>query len=153
MHLRSTLPCLLFAPGILFDQLILVYQDWIRHWVITQSILSCAFIPLLKSALKNPGSCDSYRAIAGSSLILKCFETCIMIIWGDKLNSDTLQFGFKINCSTSTATWLVQEVLQHFLKRGSNPIAPVLDFSNAFDLAKCNIMFNALLEKDYLQWR
>ena len=142
-----TSDCLLHAPDILFNQLAMVFQDWMRHGVITQSILACAFIPLLKNSLKNPGNTDSYRAIAGSSLILKCFETCILIIWGDKLNSDSLQFGFKKKCSTSSATWLVQEVLQHFLKRGSNPIAVVLDCSKAFDLAKFNIIFNSLLER------
>jgi hypothetical protein len=125
----------------------MIFQDWMRHRIITQSILACAFIPLLKNALKNLGNMDSYRAIAWSSLILKCFETCILIIWGDKLNSDSLQFGFKKKCSTSSATWLVQEVLQHFLKRGSNLIAVVLDCSKAFDLAKFNIISNSLLEK------
>ena len=138
---------LLHAPDILFNQLAMVFQDWMRHGVITSSILACAFIPLLKSALKNSGNTDSYRAIAGSSLILKCFETCILIIWGDKLSSDTLQFGFKKNCSTSSATWLVQETLQHFLKKGSKPIAVVLDCSKAFDKAKFSILFNSLLEK------
>ena len=49
--------------------------------------------------------------------------------------------------STSTVTWLVQEVFQHFLKRGSNPIAVILDCSKAFDLVKINKICNALLEK------
>ena len=43
-----TSDCLLHAPDILFNQLSMVFQDWMRHGVITQSILECAFIPLLK---------------------------------------------------------------------------------------------------------
>ena len=66
-------------------------------------------------------------------------------MWGDKLHSDTLQFGFKRGCGTSSATWLVQEVLQHYLQEGSKPIAVVLDCSKAFDLAKFNILFEKLL--------
>ena len=64
---------------------------------------------------------------------------------GDLLHSDSLQFGFKRGCGTSTATWLVQEVLQQYLRAGSKPTAVVLDCSKAFDLAKFNILFEKLL--------
>ena len=111
----------------------------------TKRILSCAFVPLLKSNLKDPAKTDSYRAIAGSSLLLKLFEQCVLLVWGDQLNSDSLQFGFKRGCGTSTATWLVQEVLQTYLRAGSKPIDVVLDCSKAFDLAKFNILFEKLL--------
>ena len=73
----------------------------------TPSVLACAFIPLLKNSLKDLGRMDSYRAVAGSSLLLKIFEWCILIVCGAKMNSDSLQFGFKKKCSTGTATWLV----------------------------------------------
>ena len=134
---------LLHGPDILFEHLAAVFRCWMRHGYITQSILACAFIPLLKSQLKDPAICDSYRAIAGSSLIFKA----VLILWGDKLGSDSLQFGFKKRCSTNSATWLVNEVLGNYLRGGSKPIAVVLDCSKAFDLAKFSILFNALLER------
>ena len=65
---------------------------------------------------------------------------------GDKMNSDSLQFGFKKNCSTGTATWIVQEVLRQYLHQGTKPIAVVLDCTKAFDLAKFNLLFDRLLE-------
>ena len=138
---------LLHGPDILFEHLATVFRSWLRHGHVTKSILACAFIPLIKSQLKDSHICDSYRAIASSSLILKTFEQCIMIIWGDKLSSDSLQFGFKRKCSTNQATWLVQETLGHFLRRGSKPIAVILDCSKAFDLAKFNIIFSELLDR------
>ena len=104
---------LLNAPDLLFQLLAITFQDWLMHGTVTCSILSCAFIPLLKSSLKDPARTGIYRAIAGSSLILKCFEQCVLLLWGDKLHTDTLQFGYKKSCSTGTATWLVQETLQH----------------------------------------
>ena len=58
-----------------------------------------------------------------------------------------MQFGFKKKCSTGSATWMVQEVLQNFLRSGSKPIAVVLDCSKAFDLAKFNILFESLLKR------
>ena len=138
---------LLHAPDILFQLLAITFQDWLTHGTVTRSILSCAFIPLLKSSLKDPAITDSYRAIAGSSLILKCFEQCILLVWGDQLHTDTLQFGFKKRCSTTTATWLVQEVLQTYLRQGSRPVAVVLDCTKAFDLARFDILFGRLLER------
>jgi hypothetical protein len=139
-----TSDCLLHAPDLLYQLLSLVFQDWLIHGTVTKSILSCAFIPLIKNQ-KDPGKSNNYRAIASSSLILKLFEYCVLIVWGDRLQSDTLQFGFKRGCGTSSATWLVQEVLQQFLRAGSKPIAVVLDCSKAFDLAKFNILFERLL--------
>ena len=115
--------------------------------MVKNAILSCAFIPLLKSSQKDPASTDSYRAIAGSSLILKCFEQCILLIWGDQLHTNSLQFGFKKQCSTGTATWLVHEVLQHYLRRGSRPVAVVLDCTKAFDLARFDILFGRLIDR------
>ena len=83
---------ILHAPDILFSLLALVFQDWMTHGTVTPSILARAFIPLLKNSLKDPGLTDSYRAIAGSLLLLKIFERCILLVWGDKMHSDTLQF-------------------------------------------------------------
>ena len=138
---------LIYGPDIMFEHLATVFRSWLRHGHVTRSILACAFIPLIKSQLKDSHLCDSYRAIASSSLILKTFEQSILIIWGDKLSSDSLQFGFKRRCSTNQATWLVLETLGHFLRRGSKPIGVILDCSKAFDLAKFNIIFSELLDR------
>ena len=110
------------APDELFSLLTIVFWDWMKHGTVTKSVLACALIPLLKGN-KNPGNTDNYRAIASSSLVLKIFEKCILLIWGDAFNSDSLQFGFKRNCSTNTASWLAHETLQHYLRQGSKPIA------------------------------
>ena len=53
----------------------------------------------------------------------------------------------KQKCSTSTATWLVQEVPQHYLQQGTKPVAVVLDCTKAFDLAKFDILFSRLLKR------
>ena len=66
-----TSDALLNVPDILFDQLAMVYRSWLIHGTVTLSLLACAFLPLLKNSLKNPAYTNSYRAIAGSSLLLK----------------------------------------------------------------------------------
>ena len=137
---------LLNAPDILFEQLAVVFRSWITHGNITPSILACSFLPLLKSSLKDPASTGSYRAIAGSSLILKLFEKVILLLWGHHLASDSLQFGFKSHTSTTQCTWLVNEVVQHLLRSGTNPIVTVLDCTKAFDLCKFSLLFTRVLE-------
>ena len=137
---------LLHAPDLFFGLLSLIFQDWLVHGTVTRSLLVSAFIPLLKPG-KDTVNCDSYRAIAGSSLILKMFERCILLVRGDQLHTDSLQLGFKQKCSTNTATWLVQEILQHYLQQGTKPVAVVLDCTMGFDLAKFDILFSRLLKR------
>ena len=101
----------------------------------------------LKSSLKDPADTGSYRAIAGSNLFLKLFDKVILSVWGHLLSSDSLQFGFKKKTSTTQCSWLVTEVVQHYLKNGSHPIVTVLDCSKAFDTCRFSTLFGRLLEK------
>ena len=75
-----TSDALLQSPAILFNELAAVFRSWVVHGSVTPSFLACAFLPLLKSSLKDPADTSSYRAIAGSSLILKLFEKTILLV-------------------------------------------------------------------------
>ena len=141
-----TSDALINAPDILYDQLALIFQSWLFHGTVTLSLLACAFLPLLKSSLKDPADTGSYRAIAGSSLILKLFEKVLLLVWGSLLGTDSLQFGFKAETSTTQCSWLVQEVIGHYLRNGSHPIMSVLDCSKAFDTCRFSTMFSKLLD-------
>jgi hypothetical protein len=96
-----TSDAILNAPDIFFDHLAKVYRSWIMHGTVTMSLLSCAFLPLFKGGLKDPANTDSYRAIAGSSLLLILFDNLIILLWGDRPGTDSLQFGFKSGTSTT----------------------------------------------------
>ena len=60
---------LLYAPDILYDYLASIFRSWLMHGTVTPSLLACAFLPLLKSSMKDPANTGNYRAIAGSSLM------------------------------------------------------------------------------------
>ena len=90
-----TSDALLNAPDILFALLANVFRSWLFHGIVTPALLACSFVPLLKNSLKNPAVVSSYRAIAGSSLILKLFDQVILLLWSHLLASDPLQFGYK----------------------------------------------------------
>ena len=138
---------ILNAPDELFDHLADVYRSWLIHGTVTTHLLACAFLPLLKSSLKDPADTNSYRAIAGSSIILKLFDKVVLLVWGDLLTSDSLQFGYKAKTSTTHCSWLVMEVTNHFLRNGSNPILTLLDCTKAFDTCKFDVLFQKLLDR------
>ena len=106
-----TSDAILNAPDVLFELLAGVFRSWLVHGTVTLSLLACAFLPLLKNSLKNPADVKSYRAIAGSSLILKLFDQVVLLLWGDLLQSDPLQFGYKAGYSTTQCSWFVMETL------------------------------------------
>ena len=134
-----------YAPDLLYNQLALIFRSWVTHGTVTPSLLACSFMPLLKSAMKDPSDCSSYRAIAGSSLILKVFELVIISLWGHVLSSDTLQFGYKAEYSTSQCSWFVMEVAAYFVRRGSPCIVTLLDCTKAFDKCRFDLIFQKLL--------
>ena len=137
----------LHAPDLLFENLAAVFRSFLVHGDLTLQILSCAFLPLFKGGLKNPGSSDSYRAIAGASQLLKLFEYVILLVWGHLLGSNSLQFGYKMGTSTTQCSWLVTEVASYYVKRGTAVSACLLDCSKAFDKCRFYLLFEKLLKR------
>ena len=136
-----------FSPDILFDQLAHVFQSYLVHGTVTLQVLVCAFMPLFKGGLKNPDQFKSNRAIAGASQILKLFEYVVLEVWGSTLCSDSMQFGYKAGTSTTQCSWLVNEVSNYFLRRGTSVTACLLDASMAFDKCLFDLLFQKLLDK------
>ena len=137
----------LHAPDSLFEHLAAIFRSYLTHGTVSLQILSCAFLPLFKGGLKNPAVFDSYRAIAGASQLLKLFEYVILIVWGDDLVTDSMQFGFKKGVSTTQCTWLVNEVATYFMRRGTAVAACLLDCSKAFDKCRFDKLFQKLIKK------
>ena len=135
------------APDLLFDQLAAVFRSYLVHGTVSLQILCCAFLPLFKGGLKNPAVFDSYRAIAGASQLLKLFEYVILLAWGDDLQSDSMQFGFKSGVSTTQCSWIVNEVTTYFMRRGTAVNACLLDCSKAFDKCLFHKLFGKLIAK------
>ena len=105
------------------------------------------FSTIVKGGAKDPASFDSYWGIAGASQLLKLFEYVILIVWGHTLESDGMQFGYKAGTSTTQCSWLVTEVANYYLKRGTAVAACLLDCSKAFDKCKFDQLFSKLIIK------
>ena len=131
------------CPDSFFELLSGVFRSWLTHGTVSKSFLACAFLPLVKG-LKDPSLTSSYRAVAGSSIILKLFDYVILDVWGDLLLSDSLQFGYKQGTSTTECSWLVTTVADYFRRRGSPVMMATLDAKQGFDRCSWIKIFESL---------
>ena len=74
-------------------------------------------------------------------------DNVLILLWGDKLGSDTLQFGLKAKVSTRQCSWLVSEGAAHYVNSGTPVIATLLDCSKAFDKCEFVHLFQKLVDR------
>ena len=125
--------CLLHAPDSLYEHLAVIFRSFLVHGDVTSQLLCCAFLPLYKGGHKSASKTDSYRAIAGSSQLLKLFDNVILLLWGHLLTSDSLQFVYKCGCI--------------YVQRGTPIIGVTLDCSKAFDKCLFDKLFQKLIDR------
>ena len=75
------------------------------------------------------------------------FERVVLVLWGEKLASGSLQMGYKRNSSTAQCSYLVSETVAYFLREGTNPFMVALDMTSAFDKCRFSILFSLAMEK------
>ena len=134
------------CPDSFYEMIAGVFRSWLTHGSVTKSFLACAFLPLVKG-LKDPSLTASYRAVAGSSLVLKLLDYVILNIWGEQLASDSLQFWYKKGTSTTDCSWLVTSVADHFLRHGSPIMIATLDAKQGFDRCSWIKIFESLCDR------
>ena len=139
--------CLINGPDALVNHLTNILKAFVIHGNVPYFILVCILLPLVKDNLADITSSDNYRAIAGGSLILKLLDIIIIMLEGDKLGCDQLQFGFQAGSSTSMCTWTATTVIEHYNRQGSVVYGCAMDLSKAFDLVEWVTLFKLLLEK------
>ena len=114
-----TSDCLKAAPDIFYTQLAKLFRSFLMHGYIPRDLIVCALSPIVKDSNGDISSSKNYRGIAISSLVLKVFDNCLLLLFGDLLSNDDLQFGFQKGCSTVQRTWAVQKTISHYLRSGS----------------------------------
>ena len=104
-------------------------------------------IPLIKDKLGDVNSSNNYRSIALSSLILKVFDWTVLMLYGENLRTDELQFGFQEKTSTNMCTWLAIETIDYYTRNGSEVFVGVMDMTKAFDNVKQSVLFRKLIDR------
>ena len=71
----------------------------------------------------------------------------MLILHGDKLGLDELQFSYQKNCSTTMCSWLVVETVNHFIRNGSDVFSCFMDMEKVFDMVKHGTLFRKLIAR------
>ena len=108
-------------------------------------LLLATLVPLIKDKLGSISSSKNYRSIAMSSLILKLLDWIILLLFGDSLGVDELQFAYQPGASTTMCTWTAVETISYFLRKGSEVFTCLMDMTKAFDLVRHSAMFKKLI--------
>ena len=140
-----TSDCLKNGPENLYRNLSVIIKSFLYHGHVSHILLLSTLVPLIKD--KNGDLCSSknYRSIAISSLILKIIDWIILILFGDTLGLDDLQFSYQSGCSTMMCTWLVTETIDYFLRNDGEVFSCMMDMTKAFDMVKHSLLFIKLI--------
>ena len=101
--------------------------------------------PIPKDVRGNLSDSNNYRGISlCSSLISKAIDNIIIKRYGNLLNTNELQFGFKPNHSTNVCTGIMKvqkHVISYYNNNNKNVYACKLDASKAFDRVHYGTLF------------
>ena len=137
--------CIKNAPYILFQHLSVVIQSFLIHGHVTLFLLVATLVPIIKDKLGSVSSSKNYRSIALSSQILKLFDWVVLLLYGESLGVDQLQFAYQPGASTTMCTWAAVETISYFLRNGSEVYTCLMDMTKAFDLVRFSTMFRKIL--------
>ena len=122
-----------YAGPHLLVHLCLLFNAMLRHSFVPSDFCFGTIMPLLKDKHGDASKIDMYRGITLSCTVSKLFESVLLVLFGDSMNSDDLQFGFKKNSSCCHALFVFNESIRYFARRGSRVHCAALDASKAFD--------------------
>ena len=131
----------------LFVHLCLLFNAMIAHSFVPADFCFGIIVPLLKDKHGDATKLDMYRGITLSSSVSKLFESVLVNIFGDSIQSSELQFGFKKNNSCSHAIFTFNESVRFFMKNGSRVHCVALDAAKAFDKVLHSGLFYKMISK------
>ena len=130
----------------MFESLSLAIRSYLIHGHVTAFLLLATLVPIIKDKLGSIHSSQNYRSIAISSLILKLIDWIILILFGDILSLNDLQFAYQPGCSTTMCTWAVVETVSYFMRNGSEVYTCLMDMTKAFDMVRHSLLFRKLMK-------
>ena len=124
-----------------------LFKAFFIHEDITYDCCDVPLLPSRKGSLKDDTNSKNYHAIAISSLLLKVLDNVILILWGNLLGSDCLQFGYKKESSGTQCSWMVLEVVSYYRRHDTTVKCATLDCTKAFDRCVFSTLFTKVLDR------
>ena len=131
----------------LLVHLCLVFSAFLRHCFVPADFCVGLIIPLLKNRHGDASQLNMYRGITLSSTLSKLFEYVMLELFGNSLQSDSLQYGFKKGSGCVDAVFTFRESVRYFTSRGSNVFCVSLDANKAFDRVLHSGLYVKLLQR------
>jgi hypothetical protein len=135
------------APRDLITHLSLLFTAMLRHGIAPATFTDSTVIPIPKNCRKSLNSSENYRGIALNSPFSKLFELVVLMRHRDILNSSELQFGYKKNLSTTSCSFVADEVIHEYINGQSEVHIMLLDASKAFDCVNHITLFKELIKR------
>ena len=135
------------GPPELVYHLTSLVKLYLSHGCVPSFTLLCTLIPLVKDNLGDITSSDNYRAIAGGCLLLKLLDIVILLLEGEKLGCDPLQFGYQAKSSTTMCTWTVTSIIDYYNRKGRPLYGCAMDMAKAFDMVEWGELFTTLRDR------
>ena len=106
-------------------------------------------MPLAKDKPGDINNVSNYRGITLIAVISKLFESVLLDICNEFLQSDHQQFGFKNGRGCSNAIFSLRTVIDYYRERDSTVYASALDVSKAFDNVNHYKLYTSLLNAGF----
>jgi hypothetical protein len=127
--------------------LALAINTMFTHGYCPVNLLSSTIIPIPKNKRNSLNDSNNYRGIALSSIIGKVIDIIVRDTEHDAFKTSDLQFGFKKKSSTGMCTFVLEEIVNYYVKNKSTVYSVFLDASKAFDRVHYVKLFQLLLTK------
>ena len=109
--------------------------------------------PIIKDSKKSNSDINNTRPLTISDTIAIIFEKYLLEIIDEIWEDEELQFGFRRNCSTNHAVFMLRETLIYQKNRNKRSYLCFMDFSKAFDKVVRAILLHKLSEHlDLKHW-
>lgn len=100
--------------------------------------------PIIKDSKKSANDINNTRPITISDTLATIFEKYMLEVINNLWDDVELQFGFKKNCSTNHAIFMLRETLVYQKNRNRKSYICFMDFSKAFDKVVRSILLSKL---------
>ena len=122
-----------YGSELLFHMLAKFLTCCISHGYMPTNLIRGVIIPLVKDKLGKLDEVKNYRPIMSSSIILKVIEYVLLDKLSNYFINGDQQHGYKAGSSTSTACFVLKEVVSQYFKENTPVYSSFFDFSKAFD--------------------
>ncbi|CAL4168288.1 unnamed protein product, partial [Meganyctiphanes norvegica] len=109
----------------------MLFTAMLKHGLSPNDLLLRTIFSLIKNSWEYIQNSDNYRVITIRTCIFKLFEVILLDKQAHVFHIGDLQFFFKV--ITLACSFVVQEIINHYVNNNSNVYTVLLDASKAFD--------------------